>query len=181
MSICGGIQLVGGGHSFADCGVGGGFFGYVLYLLLKAAFGRWLLPPNPPVRRLVLALGIWISSGGAGRLRLWRDALGNRRIFGPTPQSYLIIAGTNKAIPFFENHLHVSLNWKDIIVVGTTLLTLAVLYFLVRHTRVGKAMRAVSELRFGTVNGNRFERDHLFHLRFGLDDRRDWRLFVRAQ
>ena len=74
------------------------------------------------------------------------------KFFGPTPQQYLKIENSNKpwnpmGIPvgdFLNDKLGVLLITKDIIVISTTLVVLAFLRFLVRYTRTGKAMRAVS-------------------------------------
>jgi len=66
------------------------------------------------------------------------------RYFGPNTQSYQLIAGTNKSIPWFTDNLHMSVTLKDLIVIGTTAIALGVLRYIVLHTRMGKAMRAVS-------------------------------------
>jgi branched-chain amino acid transport system permease protein len=70
--------------------------------------------------------------------------LGGQTFFGPTPIRYQSIRESGNSIAFFQNALGISVVWKDVIVISTTLITLSALYVLVMHTRMGKAMRAVS-------------------------------------
>lgn len=99
------------------------------------------LRKSPKLASLITAIGVSLLIEYLAQIP-W--TLGGQTFFGPTPFRYQEIQDSGNAIAFFQNHLGVRIVWKDILVVSTTLITLTILYVLVKHTRIGKAMRAVS-------------------------------------
>jgi branched-chain amino acid transport system permease protein len=74
--------------------------------------------------------------------------IGNDRFFGPTPTAVPKIAvGSyefDQAITSIKNATGLSISGNDLLTFGAAIVCLALLFYIVRHTRTGKAMRAVS-------------------------------------
>ncbi len=96
---------------------------------------------SPKLSALITAIGVSLLIEYLAQIE-WH--IGGKSFFGPNPLHFPPIAGTGKEIEFFVRHFHVSITGKDLIVIGTSLITLFVLRFIVMGTRQGKAMRAVS-------------------------------------
>jgi branched-chain amino acid transport system permease protein len=124
--------LVGVLASMIICGV----IGFVIERLAYRPLRK-----SPKLASLITAIGVSLLIEYLAQIQ-W--TVGGQTFFGPTPQRYQSIQGTGAAIPFFQNVFGISVVWKDIIVISTTLVTLVGLRFIVLHTRIGKAMRAVS-------------------------------------
>jgi branched-chain amino acid transport system permease protein len=114
--------------------------GAVGYVIERLAYRP--LRKSPKLSSLITAIGVSLLIEYLAQMT-W--SVGGQKFFGPDPERYQPIVKSGVSIAWFQNHLGVSLVWKDVIVMVTTLVTLALLYVLVRHTRMGKAMRAVSE------------------------------------
>jgi len=96
---------------------------------------------SPKLSALITAIGVSLLIEYLAQIQ-WH--IGGQAFFGPSPLRYPPIAGSGKEIEFLTRLLGVHINAKDIIVIGTSLLTLVALRFIVMNTRQGKAMRAVS-------------------------------------
>jgi branched-chain amino acid transport system permease protein len=74
--------------------------------------------------------------------------IGKDRFFGPTPTAVPRIAigayPFDQAIASIKNATGLSISGNDLLTFAATLLCLALLFYIVRYTRTGKAMRAVS-------------------------------------
>jgi branched-subunit amino acid ABC-type transport system permease component len=70
---------------------------------------------------------------------------GTEKFFGPDPLKYLKIEGAEAHIEWFKAQVGITVTWNYVIIVCVTLVMLAALYFVVQHTRMGRAMRAVSQ------------------------------------
>ena len=113
--------------------------------LLGFAIERFAYRPlrkSPKLSALITAIGVSLLLEYLAQMK-W--TMFGQNYFGPDPQRYAPIKNSGKSIEWFQTHLGVSLVPKDLLVIGTTVVTLAVLYFIVKHTRMGKAMRAVSQ------------------------------------
>ena len=97
---------------------------------------------SPKLSALITAIGVSLLIEYLAQMK-W--VVGGMTFFGPDPVRYQPIAGSGKSIAFFQNWLGISVVEKDLIVLGVTAVTLVVLYVIVQHTRMGKAMRAVSQ------------------------------------
>lgn len=123
--------------------------GMLLAMLICGAVG-WLierlayrpLRRSPKLSALITAIGVSLLIEYLAQMK-W--TIGGESFFGPSPQAFQRIAGSQKQIPFFQHVMGISVVPKDLIVLGATALTLAMLYIVVQHTRMGKAMRAVSQ------------------------------------
>lgn len=125
------------------------FLGIVVAMVVCGAVGFVIerlayrpLRNSPKLSALITAIGVSLLIEYLAQMK-W--SIGGLSFFGPDPTSYQQIAGSGQSIAWFQNHLGISVVPKDLIVLLTTLVTLAGLYVLVRHTRIGKAMRAVSQ------------------------------------
>ncbi len=125
--------LIGVVIAMAACGTLG-------FLIERIAYRP--LRKSPKLASLITAIGVSLLLEYLAQIK-W--TLGGASFFGPTPERYQPIAGSGQSIAFFQDHLGVIVVYKDIIVVAVTTATLAVLWFIVPHTRMGKAMRAVSQ------------------------------------
>lgn len=96
----------------------------------------------PKLSALITAIGVSLFIEYLAQMQF---TVGGQKYFGPTPERYPPIAGSGTSIPFFQHTLGISVVPKDLLVIGATLLTLGVLWFIVQRTRIGKAMRAVSQ------------------------------------
>src|SRR5438132_10146177 len=100
------------------------------------------LRKSPKLAALITAIGVSLLIEYLAQMK-W--TVGGVNFFGPDPTRFQPIAGSGVSIEFFQKHLGISVVPKDLIVLGTTAVTLLVLRFIVMHTRIGKAMRAVSQ------------------------------------
>lgn len=100
------------------------------------------LRKSPKLASLITAIGVSLLIEYLAQMK-W--VVAGVSFFGPDPMRYQPIIGSGKSIAFFQDHLGISVVPKDLIVLITTAVTLAVLWFVVKHTRMGKAMRAVSQ------------------------------------
>lgn len=125
--------LVGIAVAMAVCGAVGFVIERVAYRPLRK---------SPKLAALITAIGVSLLIEYLAQMK-W--TVGGTTFFGPDPMRFQPIAGSGKSIEFFEKHLGISVVPKDLIVLGTTAVTLLGLRFIVLHTRIGKAMRAVSQ------------------------------------
>jgi branched-chain amino acid transport system permease protein len=125
--------LVGVVVAMAVCGAIG-------FLIERLAYRP--LRRSPKLASLITAIGVSLLIEYLAQIKWTIDGVS---FFGPDPMRYQPIAGSGQSIAFFQNHLGISVVPKDLIVIGTTFVTLIVLRFIVLHTRMGKAMRAVSQ------------------------------------
>ncbi len=114
--------------------------GMVGYLIERLAYRP--LRKSPKLSALITAIGVSLLIEYLAQIK-W--VVGGVSFFGPDPTRYQPIAGSGTSITFFQDKLGISVVPKDLIVLATTAVTLVVLYVLVKHTRMGKAMRAVSQ------------------------------------
>jgi branched-chain amino acid transport system permease protein len=123
--------------------------GVVLAVIVCGAIGFVIervayrpLRKSPKLAALITAIGVSLLIEYLAQMK-W--TVGGMSFFGPDPTRYQPIAGSGKAIAFFQRTLGISVVPKDLIVLGTTAVTLLVLWIIVQHTKMGKAMRAVSQ------------------------------------
>lgn len=123
--------------------------GAVLAMLVCGAVGFLIeffayrpLRKSPRLAALITAIGVSLLIEYLAQMK-W--TIGGASFFGPDPTPFQPIAHTGAPIPLFQHLLGISVVPKDIIVITTTLITLAALWLIVQHTRMGKAMRAVSQ------------------------------------
>jgi len=112
------------------------------------------LRKSPKLSALITAIGVSLLIEYLAQMK-W--VVEGTAFFGPDPMTYQAIEGSDQLwqIPFWpftlhpgnflQAHLGVTVINKDAIVICTTIIVLAGLYWLVKHTRTGKAMRAVSQ------------------------------------
>ncbi len=100
------------------------------------------LRKSPRLAVLITAIGVSLLIEYLSQMK-W--TVFGASFFGPNPTRFQALAGSGEPIAFFQRVFGVSVVGKDIIVIASTFVTLAVLYFIVQHTRIGKAMRAVSQ------------------------------------
>ena len=113
--------------------------GLVGYLIERLAYRP--LRKSPKLSALITAIGVSLLIEYLAQIK-W--SVGGATFFGPDPARYQPILHSGTSIPFFQSALHISVVPKDLLVLATTTVTLIALYILVKHTRIGKAMRAVS-------------------------------------
>lgn len=113
--------------------------GGVGYLIERLAYRP--LRKSPKLSALITAIGVSLLIEYLAQIK-W--SVGGASFFGPDPEWYQPIVNSGKSIPFFQSALGISVVPKDLIVLATTTATLIAVYVLVKHTRMGKAMRAVS-------------------------------------
>ncbi|MGN6366680.1 MAG: branched-chain amino acid ABC transporter permease [Phycisphaerae bacterium] len=114
--------------------------GVIGYLIERLAYRP--LRKAPKLSALITAIGVSLLIEYLAQIK-W--TIGGRSFFGPDPVRYQPIHHSGKEIAFFQKHLAISVVPKDLIVLASTTITLVALYVLVKHTRMGKAMRAVSQ------------------------------------
>jgi len=114
-----------------------GFLGYVIE---RVAYRP--LRKSPKLSSLITAIGVSLLIEYLAQMK-W--TMWGASFFGPDPTRYQPIAGSGTSIAWFQDKLGVSVVPKDLYVLGTTVVTLFVVRFIVLHTRMGKAMRAVSQ------------------------------------
>jgi len=100
------------------------------------------LRKSPKLSALITAIGVSLLIEYLAQMK-W--TFGGGTYFGPDPMPYQQIAGSDTRIPWFQNVLGISVVPKDLYVLGTTVVTLFVVRYIVLYTRMGKAMRAVSQ------------------------------------
>lgn len=127
-------------HAFLGIVVAMTVCGIIGYLIERIAYRP--LRKSPKLSALITAIGVSLLIEYLAQIK-W--SIGTQSFFGPDPMRYQPIAKSGESIAFFQNTLGISVVGKDLIVLGTTLVTLLVLYFIVQHTRTGRAMRAVSQ------------------------------------
>ncbi len=125
--------LVGIFVAMAVCGAVGFVIERVAYRPLRK---------SPKLAALITAIGVSLLIEYLAQMK-W--TVGGVAFFGPDPTRFQPIAGSGVSIEFFQKHLGISVVPKDLIVLGTTAVALLTLRFIVLHTRIGKAMRAVSQ------------------------------------
>ena len=99
------------------------------------------LRKSPKLSALITAIGVSLLIEYLAQIQ-W--SIHGVSFFGPDPVRYQPILNSGKSIPIFQSALGISVVPKDLLVLATTTATLILLYLLVKHTRIGKAMRAVS-------------------------------------
>lgn len=114
-----------------------GFAGYII-----ERFAYRPLRNSPKLSALITAIGVSLLIEYLAQIK-WTIA--GTSFFGPDPTRFQPIIRSGNAIAFFQRTLGISVVPKDLIVIFSTAVTLIVLYVLVKHTRTGKAMRAVSQ------------------------------------
>jgi len=100
------------------------------------------LRKSPKLSTLITAIGVSLLLEYLAQIK-W--VVGQHSYFGPDPQRYQPIHNSGQSFPIFEQWLGISVVGKDLIVFITTFITLILLYVIIQHTRMGKAMRAVSQ------------------------------------
>jgi len=114
--------------------------GAIGFLIERIAYRP--LRKSPRLAALITAIGVSLLIEYLAQMK-W--TIGGVSFFGPDPTRFEPILHSGEQIPFFQRVFGISVVNKDIIVISTTLVTLGVLYFIVQHTRTGKAMRALSQ------------------------------------
>jgi branched-chain amino acid transport system permease protein len=114
-----------------------GFLGFVIE---RVAYRP--LRKSPKLSALITAIGVSLLIEYLAQIQ-WH--VGGSTWFGPDPVKYQPIQDSGKSIDWVKNATGVSLVWKDLYVLGTTVVTLFIVRYIVLHTRMGKAMRAVSQ------------------------------------
>jgi branched-chain amino acid transport system permease protein len=99
------------------------------------------LRKSPKLSALITAIGVSLLIEYLAQIQ-WTVA--GISFFGPDPVRYPPILHSGQSMEWFQSALGISVVPKDLLVLGTTTVTLFLLYVLVKHTRIGKAMRAVS-------------------------------------
>ena len=137
------------GMTSPEQSVGQALFGVLIAMAVCGTLGFLIervayrpLRKSPKLAALITAIGISLLLEYLAQIK-W--TVGGSSFFGPTPERYQPIAGSGVSIPFFQRALGISVVPKDLIVLCTTAVTLVGLWFIVQHTRIGKAMRAVSQ------------------------------------
>ncbi len=125
--------LIGVAIAMAVCGTVG-------FLIERFAYRP--LRNSPKLSALITAIGVSLLIEYLAQMT-W--TIHGHSFFGPDPTRFQPITGSGTSILFFQSHLGISIVPKDLIVLSTTVVTLFVLRFIVLHTRIGKAMRAVSQ------------------------------------
>jgi branched-chain amino acid transport system permease protein len=97
---------------------------------------------SPKLSALITAIGVSLLIEYLAQMK-W--TVGGASFFGPDPLRYQPIRASGRSIQWLQDWLGVSLVMKDLIVLGASAATLLALTYLVKYTRMGKAMRAVSQ------------------------------------
>jgi branched-chain amino acid transport system permease protein len=113
--------------------------GVIGFLIERIAYRP--LRRSPKLSALITAIGVSLLIEYLAQMD-W--TFGGQTYFGPTPTRYQPIVGSGETIIWIQNLLHINVVPKDLIVICSTLVTLVVLFVIVRYTKMGKAMRAVS-------------------------------------
>lgn len=127
-------------HAFLGIVVAMAVCGTLGYLIERVAYRP--LRRSPKLSALIIAIGISLLIESLAQFK-WN--FGGLSFFGPDPLRYPPIAGSGRSIEFLHRTLGISVVGKDLIVLGTTFITLIGVYLIVQHTKTGKAMRAVSQ------------------------------------
>ncbi len=114
--------------------------GAVGYVIERVAYRP--LRRSPKLSALITAIGVSLLIEYLAQMK-WTFA--GQSFFGPDPMPYQPIAGSGESIAWFQNVLGISVVPKDLIVLATTFVTLVCLFVMVKYTKMGKAMRAVSQ------------------------------------
>ncbi|HEY4329803.1 MAG TPA: branched-chain amino acid ABC transporter permease [Phycisphaerae bacterium] len=91
---------------------------------------------------LITAIGVSLLLQNLAQIE-WR--VGGHRFFGPNEVTFPSIAGINDRIDWLYESTGLSVVPRDMMELGACMMMLAALWFIVKKTRIGKAMRAVSE------------------------------------
>jgi branched-chain amino acid transport system permease protein len=114
--------------------------GFLGFIIERVAYRP--LRKSPKLSALITAIGVSLLIEYLAQMN-W--SVGGASFFGPDPTRYQPIAGSRTSIEFFQRTLGISIVPKDLYVLGTTVVTLFIVRYIVLHTRMGKAMRAVSQ------------------------------------
>lgn len=95
----------------------------------------------PRLSSLITAIGVSLFLEYMAEIS-WR--IGGLRYFGSTPTYFPPIAGSTHGVHVIDHVLHARVIYKDVITFGVCAVTFVLLWWIVRHTRMGRAMRAVS-------------------------------------
>jgi branched-chain amino acid transport system permease protein len=87
----------------------------------------------PRLAALITAIGVSLLLQNLGLI-----------ILGAAPQSYPA-AISAEAVPWLQGREDLVVTWQQVVIVSATALILALLHVIVHRTKIGKAMRAVSE------------------------------------
>jgi branched-chain amino acid transport system permease protein len=135
-------------NSSPDQAISQAFLGMLIAMAVCGLLGflieRFAYRPlrkSPKLSALITAIGVSLLIEYLAQIQ-W--SIHGISFFGPDPVRYQPITGSGTSIPFFQSALGISVVPKDLLVLATTTVTLILLYLLVKHTRIGKAMRAVS-------------------------------------
>jgi branched-chain amino acid transport system permease protein len=135
-------------NSSPDQAISQAFLGMLIAMAVCGLLGflieRFAYRPlrkSPKLSALITAIGVSLLIEYLAQIQ-W--SIHGISFFGPDPVRYQPITGSGTSIPFFQSALGISVVPKDLLVLATTTVTLILLYLLVKHTRIGKAMRAAS-------------------------------------
>lgn len=125
------------------------FFGILIAMAVCGTLGFVIeriayrpLRKSPKLSALITAIGVSLLIEYLAQMQ-W--TVGGATFFGPDPMRYQPIQNSSKSWEWAQETIGVSIIRKDLYVLGTTVVTLVVVWFIVQHTRMGKAMRAVSQ------------------------------------
>jgi branched-chain amino acid transport system permease protein len=119
--------------------------GVIGYLIERLAYRP--LRHSSRLSALITAIGVSLLIEYLASME-WH--IGSRVYFGPSPINFPKISlftdaqGNAATVRFLAHWLHVDVAWTDVLLLSATALVLVLLMLLVRYTRMGKAMRAVS-------------------------------------
>src|SRR6185369_7376920 len=111
-------------QAFAGLFIAMAVCGTIGYLIERIAYRP--LRKSPRLAALITAIGVSLLIEYLAQIK-W--TFGGQTFFGPDPLRYQQIANSGISIPIFERLLGVSVVPKDLIVLGTTCVTLIALWF----------------------------------------------------
>jgi branched-chain amino acid transport system permease protein len=114
--------------------------GFLGFLIERVAYRP--LRKSPKLSALITAIGVSLLIEYLAQIK-WQ--VGGQTFFGPDPMRYQPIQNSGTSIAWIQDATGVSVVWKDLYVLATTCVTLLIVRYIVLHTRMGKAMRAVSQ------------------------------------
>lgn len=133
------------GMAMAACGLIGGVIERVAYRPLRSA---------PKLSLLITAIGVSLLIENAGQLHA---------VFGPTPQAFPGLIETREAIHIGS----LTLSNIEVLVFVVAIALMVILHFIVHHTKLGLAMRAVS-FNYQTASLMGVNVDHVISFTFIL-------------
>jgi branched-chain amino acid transport system permease protein len=113
-----------------------GLLGYLIERLAYRPLRR-----SSRLSALITAIGVSLLLQNLAQIE-WK--VGGRSYFGPTEVTFPALAGVNDKIAWIYERTGLAVIPRDMIELAMCLSLLAVLWFVVKKTRMGKAMRAVS-------------------------------------